>query len=162
MDAATRSIYFETYICDFTDSGARIGEALERAAQRGVRVQLLADGFGTGELAPVWLERLSRSGVQYQVFAPLGFLGLLLPQRWRRLHRKLCVVDDALLLDSALEPVVKEAIAANPANPAEALLSLSIADRLPNRPARRCRWSGGACRRPVPRARTTSTQRARR
>jgi len=97
MDAATRSIYFETYICDFTDSGARIGEALERAAQRGVRVQLLADGFGTGELAPVWLERLSRSGVQYQVFAPLGFLGLLLPQRWRRLHRKLCVVDDALL-----------------------------------------------------------------
>jgi cardiolipin synthase len=97
MDAAAQSVRFETYICDFTDSGASIGEALERAARRGVQVQLLVDGFGTGGLAPEWLERLAAAGVHYQVYAPLGPLGLLLPQRWRRLHRKLCVVDGALL-----------------------------------------------------------------
>ena len=97
MDAAQRSIRFETYICDFSDSGATIGEALERAALRGVQVQLLADGFGTGGLPTEWLERLRASGVHYQVFAPLGTLGLLLPERWRRLHRKLCVVDELLL-----------------------------------------------------------------
>ncbi|MCB1979287.1 MAG: cardiolipin synthase ClsB [Burkholderiaceae bacterium] len=97
MDGAAQSVRFETYICDFTDSGASIGEALERAARRGVQVQLLVDGFGTGGLATEWLERLRAAGVQYQVYAPLGPLGLLLPERWRRLHRKLCVVDGGLL-----------------------------------------------------------------
>lgn len=97
IDGAQQNIRFETYICDFSDSGASVGEALERAALRGVQVQLLADGFGTGGLPAEWLERLTRSGVQYQVFAPLGPLGLLLPKRWRRLHRKLCVVDGAML-----------------------------------------------------------------
>ncbi len=97
MDAAQRSIRFETYICDFSDSGASVGEALERAALRGVEVQLLADGFGTGGLPTEWLQRMSAAGVHYEVFAPLGTLGLLMPQRWRRLHRKLCVVDEALL-----------------------------------------------------------------
>lgn len=97
MEGAAQSVRFETYICDFNDSGASIGEALERAARRGVQVQLLVDGFGTGGLAPDWLERLCAAGVQYQVYAPLGPLGLLLPQRWRRMHRKLCVVDGAVL-----------------------------------------------------------------
>ncbi len=97
MDRAAQSVRFETYICDFTDSGASIGEALERAARRGVEVQLLVDGFGTGGMATDWFERLRAAGVQYQVYAPLGPLGLLLPQRWRRLHRKLCVVDGAVL-----------------------------------------------------------------
>ncbi|MGP1629381.1 MAG: cardiolipin synthase ClsB [Giesbergeria sp.] len=97
MDGAVQSVRFETYICDFTESGARIGEALERAAQRGVQVQLLVDGFGTGGLATEWLKRLHAAGVQYQVYAPMGPLGLLLPHRWRRLHRKLCVVDGAVL-----------------------------------------------------------------
>jgi cardiolipin synthase len=97
MDGAAQSVRFETYICDFTDSGASIGAALERAARRGVQVQLLVDGFGTGGLDAGWLERLRAAGVQYQAFAPLGPLGLLLPQRWRRLHRKLCVVDGAVL-----------------------------------------------------------------
>ncbi len=32
-----------------------------------------------------------------QVYSPLGPLGLLLPRRWRRLHRKLCVVDGCVL-----------------------------------------------------------------
>jgi cardiolipin synthase A/B len=31
--------------------------------------------------------------VQWRVFNPMGRLGMLLPSRWRRLHRKLCVVD---------------------------------------------------------------------
>ena len=32
-----------------------------------------------------------------RVYSPLAPLGLLLPQRWRRLHRKMCVVDGHLL-----------------------------------------------------------------
>ncbi|MBT9511659.1 MAG: cardiolipin synthase ClsB [Acidovorax sp.] len=97
MDAALSDIQFETYIFDFTGSGAAVAEALMRAATRGVRTQLVVDGVGTGALPEAWAGRLQAAGVQYSVYSPLGPLGLLLPHRWRRLHRKLCVVDGHLL-----------------------------------------------------------------
>lgn len=97
MDAALSDIQFETYIFDFTGEGSRVGEALVRAAQRGVRTHLVVDGVGTGPLPAPWAERLNTAGVQWRIYSPLGRLGLLLPSRWRRLHRKLCVVDGRVL-----------------------------------------------------------------
>ncbi|RZJ52896.1 MAG: cardiolipin synthase ClsB, partial [Acidovorax sp.] len=97
MDAALSDIQFETYIFDFTGAGADVAQALMRAAARGVRTQLVVDGVGTGALPPEWAERFTDAGVQYRVYSPLGPLGLLLPHRWRRLHRKLCVVDGCML-----------------------------------------------------------------
>ncbi|KRC32501.1 cardiolipin synthase ClsB [Acidovorax sp. Root219] len=97
MDAALSDIQFETYIFDFTGSGASVAEALMRAAGRGVRTQLVVDGVGTGAFPVEWTQRLLAAGVQFRVYSPLGPLGLLLPHRWRRLHRKLCVVDGCML-----------------------------------------------------------------
>ncbi|EJE51947.1 phosphatidylserine/phosphatidylglycerophosphate/cardiolipin synthase [Acidovorax sp. CF316] len=97
MDAALSDIQFETYIFDFTGSGASVAEALERAARRGVRTQLVVDGVGTGAFPLAWTQRFSAAGVLFRVYSPLGPLGLLLPHRWRRLHRKLCVVDGCML-----------------------------------------------------------------
>ncbi|WP_026437175.1 cardiolipin synthase ClsB [Acidovorax sp. JHL-9] len=97
MDAALSDIQFETYIFDFTGAGAQVAEALIRAAQRGVRTHLVVDGVGTGPLPKTWQQRLRAAGVQVRVYSPLGPLGLLLPHRWRRLHRKLCVVDGLLV-----------------------------------------------------------------
>ena len=70
-----------------------MAEALERAALRGVRVWLVVDGVGTGKLPSRWQDRFDQAGVDWRVYSPLGTLGLLIPSRWRRLHRKLCVVD---------------------------------------------------------------------
>ena len=97
MDAALSDIQFETYIFDCTGAGADVAEALIRAAQRGVRVHLALDGVGTGRLPEPWHARMTQAGVHVQVYSPLGPLGLLLPMRWRRLHRKLCVVDGCVL-----------------------------------------------------------------
>ncbi len=97
MDAALSDIQFETYIFDFTGAGVQVAEALMRAAQRGVRVHLVVDGVGTGPLPKTWRQRMRAAGVQVRVYSPLGPLGLLLPHRWRRLHRKLCVVDGLLV-----------------------------------------------------------------
>lgn len=97
MDAALSDIQFETYIFDTTGSGADVAQALVRAARRGVRVHLVVDGFGTGRLPAHWRQAFDEAGVRLQVYSPLGPLGLLLPRRWRRLHRKLCVVDGRVL-----------------------------------------------------------------
>ncbi len=93
MDGAAHEVRLETYIFDFTASGADVAEALMRAARRGVATQLIVDGLGTGPLPPLWTERFAAAGVQWRVYAPSSTLGLLIPGRWRRLHRKLCVVD---------------------------------------------------------------------
>ncbi len=97
MDRALSDIQFETYIFDTTGSGADVAAALVRAARRGVRVHLVVDGFGTGRLPAPWLQAFADAGVQLQVYSPMGPLGLLLPKRWRRLHRKLCAVDGQVL-----------------------------------------------------------------
>ena len=93
MDAARQEVRLESYIFHDDAAGESVISALERAALRGVAVYLVVDGIGTPQLPERWTERLQRSGVRWQQFLPLGSFGLLIPGRWRRLHRKLCVVD---------------------------------------------------------------------
>jgi cardiolipin synthase len=96
IDSALIEVRLETYIFDFSGSGAEVAYALERAARRGVTVQVVVDGVGSDTLPPASVQRLEMAGVQWQVFSPTGTLGLLWPGKWRRLHRKLCVVDGAV------------------------------------------------------------------
>jgi cardiolipin synthase len=93
IDAALSEVLLETYIFDFTAAGAEVAYALERAARRGVLVRLVADGVGTPEVPPFWRDRFDHARVQWVVYSPVGRFGLLWPGQWRRLHRKLCVVD---------------------------------------------------------------------
>jgi cardiolipin synthase A/B len=96
MDAARRLIHVETYIFEFAGSALTVAEALERAALRGVAVRLVIDGVGTPRVPAQWQERFARAGVRWRIYTPMGRLGLFFPSRWRRLHRKLCVVDDTV------------------------------------------------------------------
>jgi len=93
MDRAQHHVYLETYIFEFANAALQVAQALERAALRGVTVRLVVDGVGTPHVPPDWANRLTAAGVQWRIYRPLGKLGLLIPSRWRRLHRKLCVID---------------------------------------------------------------------
>lgn len=93
ISGAQQEVLVETYIFDFVGAGADVANALVQAAQRGVMVRLMVDGVGTPHVPAEWQQRFDAAGVQWHIFSPLGRLGLLFPSRWRRLHRKLCVVD---------------------------------------------------------------------
>ncbi|MDD5028146.1 MAG: phospholipase D-like domain-containing protein, partial [Rhodoferax sp.] len=93
IDRAAHEVRLETYIFHVGGTGEQVALALERAARRGVSVFVAVDGVGTPALPSPWPERLADAGVQWQIFSPLGRWGLLIPSRWRRLHRKLCVID---------------------------------------------------------------------
>ena len=93
IDAARSHIQLETYIFNFHGQGALVAAALERAGTRGLRVWVVVDGVGTPELSDDWRVRFDKAGVEWRIYSPLGALGLLIPNRWRRLHRKLCVID---------------------------------------------------------------------
>ena len=96
IDAAKHEVWLESYIFDFTGASEAVARGLERAARRGVTVRVVVDGFGTPVVPATWRQRFRQVGIDWQVFAPVGSLGLLWPGSWRRLHRKLCVVDDAV------------------------------------------------------------------
>lgn len=86
-------IALETYIFNFEAQSAQIAEALLEASKRGVHVHILVDGVGTPSIPNFWLKKFEEAGVQWIQYLPLGAIGLLFPSRWRRLHRKLCVID---------------------------------------------------------------------
>ena len=83
MDAAQHDIRMETYIFDFTASGADVGAALARAALRGVRVQLVVDGVGTGSMPADWRERFGAAGVRCAQAPASGARYRMGPRPWR-------------------------------------------------------------------------------
>ncbi len=111
IDGAAIEVLLETYIFDFERSAIAVAEALQRAAARGVRVRIVVDGVGTGDVPAEWQQRWREAGVAWRIFNPAQGWRLLLPGRWRRLHRKLCVVDADIafcgginLLDDYVDP----------------------------------------------------------
>ncbi len=93
IEGSVHEVRMETYIFSVEAAGGQVALALEKAAQRGVAVYLAIDGVGTPAMPPEWANRFDAAGVKWHIFSPLGRLGAVIPNRWRRLHRKLCVVD---------------------------------------------------------------------
>lgn len=93
IESSVHEVRMESYIFHLDTSGEQVASALVDAARRGVSVYLVVDGVGTPDLPAQWTARFDEAGVQWRIFRPLGHLGLLIPSRWRRLHRKLCIVD---------------------------------------------------------------------
>ena len=93
MRAAKSEILLETFIVFEDKVGKELQEILIDAARRGVRTTVSLDGFGCGELTTGYLAALSEAGVHLQMFDPAPkHLGIR--TNWfRRLHRKIVVVD---------------------------------------------------------------------
>jgi cardiolipin synthase len=93
IDAAEREVRLETYIFSGDEAGVQVAGALARAAERGVDVRLMIDGFGTRELPPAIAQRLVPAGVHIRVYAPMPRYLTLDRERLRRLHRKQAAID---------------------------------------------------------------------
>jgi cardiolipin synthase len=88
IDAARYDIFFETYIWSEDKVGNDVREALVRAAQRGVKVHVIVDWFGSGGRVAARLgEALRAAGARYRVFNPWFRRGV------SRSHRKIAVID---------------------------------------------------------------------
>ncbi len=88
IDGATTSVRLETYILREAGPAERLRAALLRARERGVRVRLLLDAFGSEEVSAAFLAPLREAGVRVRLFNPKRLLRLTF-----RNHRKLLVVD---------------------------------------------------------------------
>jgi len=90
---AQREILLETFILFEDKVGLELQGVLIEAARRGVKVVVSLDGFGCGELQPAFLGELADAGVTVQMFDPASKTLGIRTNWFRRLHRKIVVVD---------------------------------------------------------------------
>ena len=91
LDEASHSIHFQMYILDEDETGGQVLEHLCQAAERGVSVYMLVDGYASVHLSKKRIRDIRGKGVHFRWFEPLlrstkFYFG-------RRLHQKVCVAD---------------------------------------------------------------------
>lgn len=93
IDAAREEVLIETFILFEDMVGRRLHACLVAAARRGVRVELTVDGYGSPDLSPGFVSALTDAGVRLRVFDPTPRLLGFRTNLFRRLHRKIVVID---------------------------------------------------------------------
>ena len=96
IEAAEREVWLETFILFDDKIGRALHAALLGAAQRGVRVHVLVDGFGSPDLSERYVGELVEAGVQFRTFDPGQRIFGQRLNVLRRMHRKIVVIDGAL------------------------------------------------------------------
>jgi cardiolipin synthase len=94
INRARHEVWLATYIFHDDAAALHVADALAAAAQRGVRVRVVVDGFGSKGTLMRLYDWLEKRDVGLAVFRPVGsWWSWLQPGQLRRLHHKLCVVD---------------------------------------------------------------------
>lgn len=76
------------------DVGKQLHAVLLKAAQRGVRVEVLLDGYGSPDLSESFVGELTSAGVIFRYYDPRPRLLGMRTNLFRRMHRKIVVIDD--------------------------------------------------------------------
>ncbi len=93
---AQHEVLLETFIWFEDKVGLALHAALLQAASRGARINITVDGFGSPEFSPAFIASLSQAGVRLHVFDPAPRLWGWRTNIFRRMHRKIVVVDGEL------------------------------------------------------------------
>ncbi|HDS1765511.1 cardiolipin synthase ClsB [Pseudomonas putida] len=93
MAKAREEILLETFIIFDDKVGQQLQQVLIDAARRGVRVEVAADGYGTADLPAAFISAMTDAGVSFHAFDPQPRLLGMRTNLFRRLHRKIVVVD---------------------------------------------------------------------
>ncbi|MDD2089878.1 cardiolipin synthase ClsB [Pseudomonas guariconensis] len=93
MTQAREEILLETFIIYDDKVGQRLQQVLIDAARRGVRVEIAADGYGTADLPDAFISAMTEAGVRFHAFDPQPRLAGMRTNLFRRLHRKIVVID---------------------------------------------------------------------
>jgi cardiolipin synthase len=91
--AARTEVLLETFILFDDPVGRGLRQALLQAAGNGAEVHVLIDGWGSPDLDEAFLGPLRAAGVRLRVFEPARRLFGTRLNLFRRMHRKLVVVD---------------------------------------------------------------------
>ncbi len=90
---AQTEILLETFIWFEDKVGLELHRLLVAAARRGVHIEVTVDGYGSPGFAPEFLRALTAAGVKLRIYDPHRSVFGMRLHVFRRLHRKLLVID---------------------------------------------------------------------
>jgi len=91
--AAREEVLLETFIIFEDKVGLELQQVLIEAARRGVRIELTVDGYGTADLGSAFVAAMTSEGIRVHVFDPSPRRLGMRTNLFRRLHRKIVVID---------------------------------------------------------------------
>ncbi|TCV96651.1 cardiolipin synthase ClsB [Biostraticola tofi] len=95
---AQKEVLIETFILFEDEVGKNLRRVLIDAAERGVRVEVTVDGYGSPDLSEEFVSGMVSAGVRFRYYDPRpAFMGMR-TNLFRRLHRKIVVVDATIAL----------------------------------------------------------------
>ncbi|WP_434643036.1 cardiolipin synthase ClsB [Klebsiella sp. I138] len=94
IDRARQKVILETFIWFEDDVGWQLHAALLKAARRGIRVEVLLDGYGSPDLSESFINELGTAGVIFRYYDPRPRLLGMRTNLFRRMHRKIVVIDE--------------------------------------------------------------------
>ncbi len=93
IDSARRNVHLLFYIFLADETGRRMGEALQRAAARGVTCRVLMDAVGSRQGVQRLAPKLRNKGVEVREMLPVGLFRRNAARFDLRNHRKIVVID---------------------------------------------------------------------
>lgn len=96
IQRAERSVMLETFILFEDEVGNALHRELLAAAQRGVKIEVMVDGYGSPDLSDKFVNSLTAEGVRFIYYDPRPLVMGMRTNVFRRLHRKIVVVDDVI------------------------------------------------------------------
>ncbi len=93
---AERRVILETFIWFEDGVGRQLHAAVLAAAQRGVQIEVLLDGYGSPDLSDDFVGELTAAGVVFRYYDPRPPLLGMRTNVFRRMHRKIVVIDDRI------------------------------------------------------------------
>ncbi len=94
IQSAKRFILLHTYIFEDDELTAPIIQTLIEASERGVKVFILVDGFGSRAFPQRTIDRFKQAGIFFDFFMPL----IRLKNIGRRLHQKMLIIDNKIAI----------------------------------------------------------------
>jgi len=91
--SARRQVLIETFILFEDKVGKELHRVLVDVGRRGVQVDVTVDGYGSSDLSVEFLDALTEVGVRVHLFDPRPKIFGFRRNLFRRMHRKIVVVD---------------------------------------------------------------------
>ena len=96
IQRAQQSVLLETFILFEDEVGKALHRELLAAARRGVKIEMMVDGYGSPDLSDDFVSSLTSAGVRFLYYDPRPLVMGMRTNVFRRLHRKIVVVDGAI------------------------------------------------------------------
>lgn len=96
IQRAERALMLETFILFEDEVGKALHRELLAAAERGVKVEVMVDGYGSPDLSEDFINSLTGAGVRFIYYDPRPLVMGMRTNVFRRLHRKIVVIDDVI------------------------------------------------------------------